>query len=386
MTADVTGGELSEAVSCDRFREKGCAHDATSGGKKRIAVVGGYPPPYGGVNVHIQRLKREYSDSFEVHVIDLFGGRDENPILDGVHRFHGIKPFKLWRSIKLLRELAPHVVHFHVSAMAKFAVVGFLFVVTLKKGTKKIITIHSGSFVQQYQKSGRLRQMMVNRILRVFDRVISVNTENKAMLKKLGIPEKRISVIPAFLPPIAERSKIIEEEINKLRDGTRKIVLVSGYALKYYGFHLVIDALNSLIMKRKDLLAIIFVFYHAYDNEYVISLERSLKQSVPYRIFKDLNPGEFSFLLSKIDIYVRATDRDGDAVALREAIYYGKQIIASDCVKRPHGVMLFESARADSLRKAIEITLNDSAQGIATFDITENRDKLFSVYQEAVRD
>jgi glycogen(starch) synthase len=363
MTGKVAVGGMPAATSCDRPREKERAQDVADGGKKRIAVVGGYPPPYGGISVHIQRLKREYSDCFMIHVIDVYNGRDENPILEEVYRCGGTIPFNLWRSVKRLREVDAHLVHFHVSAMAKFAVAGFLFVMTLKKGTKKIITIHSGSFIQQYRNSGRLRRLMVMRLLRVFDRIISVNAENKKLLKELGIPEERISLIPAFLPPIVERSREIDEELNNLRDDTRKIVLVSGCARKYYGFHLVLDALDDLGMGRKNI-AVVFVFHHSfhhsYDNEYVSTLERSLERGVPYRIFKDLNPGEFSFLLSKIDIYVRATDRDGDAVTLREAIYFGKQTIASDCVKRPRGVVLFETGRVDSLRKAIEKTMHGS--------------------------
>ena len=51
---------------------------------------------------------------------------------------------------------------------------------------------------------------------------------------------------------------------------------------------------------------------------------------------------------------IRATATDGDAISIKEALYLQKPTIATDCVPRPQGVILFEYNNADSFSKALE--------------------------------
>ena len=54
------------------------------------------------------------------------------------------------------------------------------------------------------------------------------------------------------------------------------------------------------------------------------------------------------------DVFVRATNTDGNALSIKEALWFETPVIASDCVDRPEGITLFRSRSAESLSNRIE--------------------------------
>jgi glycosyltransferase involved in cell wall biosynthesis len=108
--------------------------------------------------------------------------------------------------------------------------------------------------------------------------------------------------------------------------------------------------------------------YNTYDDNYVGELEESASRLPGVTIFRDLSAAEFGSLLALADAYVRATNRDGDAVAIREAAHYGKPVVASDCVVRPDGCRLFRTGDPESLSEALRAVLRDAGAGIVATD------------------
>ena len=348
--------------------------------KRRIVIVGSYPPPYGGISVHIQRACEEFSRDYEIEVLDFYQSV-ENPGRESfVHYCGNQKPFNLLKALAFLGKKKAHLYHFHVSAMSNFVFAGYLLLLSLGRNVNKIITIHSGSFVSNYERASFVKKALIKRLIEKFDHIINVNEEGMVLLKNVGIPEEKMSVVPAFLPPVLENSEQIAETIRGLRQKVKKIFLVSGCALSYYGFHLLLDSLDQYGEEKKDF-GVVFAFYRTYDEQYVLELERRLKGHYNYAILNDLNPNQFSFLISLVDIYVRPTDRDGDAVSLREAAFFGKQILASDCIKRPSDVLLFETMNSDSLKKVLDVAIEDEEKGRAQFDYYENMNRLSGIYK-----
>ncbi len=64
------------------------------------------------------------------------------------------------------------------------------------------------------------------------------------------------------------------------------------------------------------------------------------------RVFHNLSPEAFSTVLRGADLFVRPTDRDGDAVSAREARWFSIPVIASDAVPRPDGTIVFRTGDA----------------------------------------
>src|SRR5690606_36931222 len=53
------------------------------------------------------------------------------------------------------------------------------------------------------------------------------------------------------------------------------------------------------------------------------------------------SPHDFVNIIKLTDIFIRATLQDGDSLSIKEALFYEKKVIATNCVDRPQGVLTF---------------------------------------------
>ena len=91
--------------------------------------------------------------------------------------------------------------------------------------------------------------------------------------------------------------------------------------------------------------------------------------------------------ISRSDVMLRTTLYDGDAVSVREALYLGTPVIASDNGMRPQGVRLIPSANLNALSDAIQEVLTAHSRKDShrpTVDET-NIEAVFRVYEELMR-
>lgn len=222
---------------------------------------------------------------------------------------------------------------------------------------RRAVTIHSGTFPIRVQSASALRKRWLGSVLAKFDLVICVSEEIQATVKALD-PGAHTMVLPAFLPPSIEAQSPVAAEVEVLRNDGRTVLLVSGFAQPHYGFHVVLDALLARPELAKSV-ALVFTFYNTYDADYHrVLLTRLAESGVPFKVYDNLKPDRFAALLKASDLYVRPTDRDGDSVAIREARALGTPVLASDCVRRPEGTLLFETMNADALAAALRQALD----------------------------
>jgi len=67
-------------------------------------------------------------------------------------------------------------------------------------------------------------------------------------------------------------------------------------------------------------------------------------------------PLSFVKLIEASDIMIRPTQTDGDALSVREALFLGKAVLASDVVSRPEGTSLYQKNNAEDLyNKTVEL-------------------------------
>lgn len=71
--------------------------------------------------------------------------------------------------------------------------------------------------------------------------------------------------------------------------------------------------------------------------------------------------GHHSFprIITKSDIIIRPTTTDGDALTIREALWFNKSIIASNVVKRPQGTIIFKNRDLADLIEKVVNTINE---------------------------
>jgi glycosyltransferase involved in cell wall biosynthesis len=348
--------------------------------EKSLLFFGPAPPPLGGVSVHIQRLATLAAPRFKAVGV-LASSSSSVRELDAQGRvitegkgLHNL----LLTGRKILARFAPDIVHIHISTGFKLSVLWTLYKLALRKKPKVVLTIHTGAFVEFYQRSNAVKLMLTRKMVENADAIICVNPAIEAFLKDRVKPGTILTTIPAFLPSPANPSDQDRQSIADLRKSAEKIIVISGYCMDYYGFHLLLDSIERLGLKQKVGLA--FIFYSQYDPAYEKALMDKAANGFQLKCFKDMAPDRFNGLLSLCDIYYRATDRDGDCVALREAGALNLQIVATNVVNRPAGTATFGREDPQDTDRVLRSAIDNPKVGLLGQGDNDFRAKILDVY------
>lgn len=344
---------------------------------KSIILLGAYPPPVGGNSVHVQRLhERLVSEGMACHVIDVYGSADE-VVPASVLRFNGGRIMALLKGLRVLRALQPELLHIHVSAMRRFVLAWPLIALLMPRYCRTVLTIHSGSFARQ----SSWRQGLERSILRWFDRIVVVSQEQRSALLTLGVSPCRIAVIPAYLAAPIDRYDV---DLMSLVQGDRqrglRIIITSGYGIPLYGHDQVVRALDTLAQHGQSC-ALYVCTYNTFDEIYLAAVSDLGGQLPEFRLFRNLTPQQFTCLLAMSDVYVRATDRDGDAVAIREAHGAGIPVVASDAVIRPDYCRLYRLGDVQDLSSKLSAELNCRERSEVKTE-SDSYQKIRAIYRE----
>ena len=68
-------------------------------------------------------------------------------------------------------------------------------------------------------------------------------------------------------------------------------------------------------------------------------------------VINELHP--FVEILKVSDCLIRNTTTDGDSLSIKEALYFGKKVLASNCVSRPEEVQLIKSSKVEFIKNDI---------------------------------
>jgi glycosyltransferase involved in cell wall biosynthesis len=90
-------------------------------------------------------------------------------------------------------------------------------------------------------------------------------------------------------------------------------------------------------------------------------------------------------LINNADILLRTTLFDGDAISVREAIYLGTSVIATDNGMRPNGVHLIPMGSKDALvAKVTDILSTPAAEKIVEPADTTNISAVTAIYHALI--
>jgi len=312
---------------------------------KKILQIGHYCAT-GGISIHIRRLVELLLNDYNVDIID------ESRLVDNDGEVFNIRNKQFFKYFKKIVNTDILHVHTTVQLLRLFHVlVGFLFF------KKIIVTIHSLSVVKNK------KDMFILRFTLFFAKQIIVVSEE--IKQKIKI--KRAIILPAFLPPIIINEDELPNEVTLLlqKNKDKKLIVSNAYKLNIhkgqdlYGLDLLIYVAN-LAKKNKDNIKIIFIITTLEVN---IELYKKYIKIIDSEELNDYisiftYPISFVKLIQKSDIVIRATNTDGDALTIREALFLNKPIIASDVVKRPEGTILFKNRDSVDLYNKIIETIN----------------------------
>ena len=160
-----------------------------------VALLGIYPPPIGGVSVHIKRLKSKSGDKGIKFTVYDIGATEDKGELD-VIQVPNPKKWLIW----YILFADESVVHYHGHSW-KFRAILLL----LKLRSKKVIfTFHS--FRGEIKTFGLLEKFLVKLVCHFGNFFIATGPHIKDKLLRIGVNPSRVGIIPPFIPPLYSSS------------------------------------------------------------------------------------------------------------------------------------------------------------------------------------
>jgi len=246
-----------------------------------------------------------------------------------------------------------------------------------------VLTFHSGGYPSspagQTARPGTLRGFVLRRL----DGLIAVNDEIATMFRKFGVSDRRIRTILPFAVRMPERSIALPERLASFLGQRRPLLLTVGLLEPEYDLFLQIDVLGQILERHPNAGLLI-----AGSG----SLESRLRKHIASKAYRDhiFLYGDMAHEVTQratleCDLLLRTTLYDGDSVSVREALYFGTPVIATDNGMRPAGVHLIPVQDRERLRdKILELLASPHDSRVASGDGQENIRAVVEFYGEAV--
>lgn len=319
-------------------------------GRARVLLVGDYPPPHGGVAVHVQQLHGFLRErGADVRVLDI--GKGGRPAPD-------VLPVR--SATALARELllaggAGAVVHLHTSGnnAKAWAVVAAVGALRTPGAGPRFVTLHSG-LLPGFLAGSPARRAAARAALWPYAGVVAVSEAVAEAVRALGVPASRLHVQPAFLASQV-RPGAAPARLAEVRARRSPLLVYAHHPSPVYGRRALFAGLRLLAPRLPGLgLA---VFGPGTRSPEFAADARAEGVDALLEDLGELPHGEALALLAAADAFVRPTTADGDSISVREALALGVPCVASDAAARPPGTVTYPVGSEPGLAAAVERAL-----------------------------
>lgn len=373
-------------MSAAREAGTGAAADRFS-----VALVGPYPPPYGGLSVHVERLHRRLLDlgiRSRVHCQPL-----PAPVPAGVvpaaFRFR----WYLWVLERAWRCDAD-IVHFYEGWRWAPAVLAVLL------GGKRVVMAYHNQQVTgaMWDRTARVARWASRRLVR-HPRVwwVAATPAVRDQLAEMGVEVARVTLAPAYLPPppplpgarLPERLAAFLAAHSPVLSAYAFDLSRTPGGVDVYGADQCVELARALRAEFPRL-GVVLRLSRVADEAYRRELEARVTAHglADHVLFATEPLADATLLWSASDVFLRPTCTDGDAVAVREALGLRVPVVASDVAARPAGTVLHRAGDTTDLVRAVREVLvrhDDHVRALATVAVPDNFPPLLALYRAIAR-
>lgn len=202
-------------------------------------------------------------------------------------------------------------------------------------GKKVILTVHGN-----LGRFSRFKNFFDNLSLKLATIPLVINNDSLQRGEKLN---RKMVLISAFIPPIQREilNEALKNKISFLRNVYSIVFCTNAYNMSY-------DSNGSEIYQ---IIMLIRIFREVKQKALIISDPSGAYKEYVIKTKEEINDNilfiscihSFFEVLKLSDVLLRITSTDGDSLSVKEAIYLGKNIIATNVVERPEGVLVVEN-------------------------------------------
>lgn len=205
-----------------------------------------------------------------------------------------------------------------------------------------IMTVHRD--IGRYEGAHKwLNHMAVKTV----SKPLLLNQSSYELASKLNPNAEKIS---AFIPPLhfAELSSSIAIKLQSLKNNYNKICCTNAfnYVLDQDGRE--IYQISPLVDMWQDVPAHALIISDPTGCNYQNVIDKGIPISKNVLFITEVH--DFIPVLQLSDVLIRCTTTDGDSISVKEALFYHKYVLASDCVERPSNCRLFDVNNLSSLK------------------------------------
>jgi glycosyltransferase involved in cell wall biosynthesis len=309
---------------------------------RRIAILGPYPPPLGGVSVHIQRVMKKFQD--QRNTVYQF-----NTVVNHRYRYN---PFYLLYVFVWLLRVIPQQVYYHTAYLDNSLVEMWL-LVTMKRFLTYDLIFVEHDCRHLYSRSINFKNRY-KKLMRKVDKLVLIGSVTQQSYRDamISLPHNT-SMEGAFLPPDGTREQTIMKtypaSLHAFMLNHQPLILANAFQLSciqgkdLYGIDQCVHMLAAIAPAYKRI-GFLLVLGQIGDEVYGRHLCFLIhKLQLAERVYIISGQRELWPLLKKIDLFVRPTLSDGASVSVQESLYAGTPTIASDVCLRPAGTILFST-------------------------------------------
>jgi glycogen(starch) synthase len=328
----------------------------------RIILVGAYPPPFGGVQVHMESLKRHLEiRGHGCFVVNL--GKNKNLWGPDI-----ASPKNSLRTALMLLRFRRAVCHLHYGGTLHTRLILLTLFAGIVFRRRCAVTIHSGGLPVSGMPSG-FRACMIRMSFNLQAKIICVNRQIAAYFEAMKVDGKRIEVIPPF-DFNAHRSEAGDPPpaIQHFIRDKRMIICNIGLLEPEYELEMVLRVFKRFNRENPESGLILIGSGSLHEKLERLIDDTGLRGKAI--LSGDLDHGITLKILAACSCYVRATRYDGDCISLREALHLGVPAIAGDTGMRPEGAVLFTIGNEEELLSRLRdvtrqnrIAMNKAASG-----------------------
>lgn len=327
--------------------------------RKSIIVCGIYPPPYGGVSVHIQRV----IDALSMAHNKLFFFNVE-------HSSRFFFPFYLVRLLKVLIQHRPSYIHYHATYL-RTMLFDLLFLHVCSYLFRYDVTIIDHDCRHLYAR-GRFAKWLYTvvasrvKVVMIGQTVAQSYTEN-------GINTKEHTVESAFLPPSVQRAPsvqstypsslflFIQEHTPVLLMNAAHIMIRNGKDI--YGFDTAVEMIAHLKKQYPDA-GLIIALAQTNDASYLEHLYKKMQMlDCAEQIYILQNQKELWPLFDYTDLFIRPTLSDGMSVSIDEALFFNVPVVASNAADRRNSVYVYPVDDIETCVQVVKSVLQEQVYG-----------------------
>lgn len=339
----------------------------------RVLQLGAFPPPFGGVQTNLVAIRdalREHGH--QAGVINLTRNRRDNA--DEVYF-----PHTALETARLILSLPYDILHLHIGGMPNLKLWLLSLFCCWLPGKRAVLTFHSGGYpsspVGQAARWGSWRGF----IFRQFDAIIAVNPEIEKLFHRYGVAAQRVITIRPDAVDRRRMAPALSPRLQSFFDQHQPTLVTVGLLEPEYDLETQIAALGG-IREQAPRAGLLIIGSG--------SLEPQLKAAIAAQpwaehilLAGDVPHGETLRAIADADFFLRTTLYDGDAVSIREALFLGTRVLATDNGLRPPGVDLVPHSDPAALARILLATQPDPARLAPADAAGENMGRVLDLYR-----